>query len=279
MENHDARDIYGDSTDAPYINGTLIPSYSIATNFTDELAASLPSEPHYVWMEAGTNAFSDHTFTTDNDPSSSNLTTSTAHLATQINNAGTGVTWRTYQEGINTTTGACPVASSGFYACKHNPFVFFQDVVGSPPSKTNAYCSGHTRPYSSFQGDLAAGDVATYTFITPNQCNDMHGQSGCPDSNTIRSGDDWLASELPSVIAYANAHAGVIFITWDESESTSFMPFIAVGPGVKANHSGAVAYTHSSLLKSIETILRVPVLATVSGANDLADLFVPGSYP
>src|SRR5262249_7971861 len=118
-----------------------------------------------------------------------------------------------------------------------------------------------------------------YTFITPNQCNDMHGQSGCPNSNTIKSGDDWLASELPRLIAYANANAGVIFITWDEGSSTTKMPFIAIGPGVKTNYTGTVSYTHSSIVKSIDEILQLPVLSRVSSANDLADLFQSGQFP
>ena len=157
MENHDAAEVYGDTTDAPYINGTLVPSYAHSTNFNDDLALSIPSEPHYVWIEAGTNAFSDHTFTTDSDPSKSNSTSSTSHLATQIKNATNGVTWRTYQEGLDSATGTCPIHSSGFFAAKHDPFVFFKDVVGSPPSATNSYCTSHHRAYSSFAGDLSVG--------------------------------------------------------------------------------------------------------------------------
>ena len=103
MENHDSAQIYGNTTNAPYINNTLIPSYAHATNFNDTLALSIPSEPHYVWMEAGTNAFSDHTFTNDNNPSSSNSTNSTAHLVTQIKNSASD-TWMTYQEGQNDLT-------------------------------------------------------------------------------------------------------------------------------------------------------------------------------
>ena len=38
MENHDGTQIYGNTTDAPYINNTLIPNYAHATNFNDELA-------------------------------------------------------------------------------------------------------------------------------------------------------------------------------------------------------------------------------------------------
>jgi phosphatidylinositol-3-phosphatase len=278
MENHDASQIYGNTTDAPYINNTLMKNYAHATNFNDELP-SLASEPHYIWMEAGTNAFSDHTFTTDSDPSSSNSTASTAHLVTQVKNATNGVSWRTYQEGQSSTTGSCPIASSGFYHAKHNPFVFFQDVSGNPPSKTNSYCSAHSRPYSSFATDLSNGSVATYTFITPNQCHDMHGQSGCPNSNTIKAGDDWLKAELPRIISYCNGHAGVIFITWDEGSATTKMPFLAVGPGTKVNYAGSVSYNHGSVVKSIEKILNLSILSKVSTNNDLADLFRSGQYP
>jgi hypothetical protein len=278
MENHDSAQIYGNTTDAPYINNTLIPNYARATNFNDELP-SLASEPHYIYMEAGTNAFSDHTFTTDNNPSSTNSTGSTAHLVTQIKNATSGVTWMAYQEGLNSTTGACPIAGSGFYAPKHDPFVFFRDVSGNPPSKTNSYCVAHHKPYSSFATDLVANNIASYVFITPNLCNDMHGATGCPNSNMIRSGDDWLKAELPRIINYATTHAGIVFITWDEGNSTNKMPFLAVGPGVKAGYAGAVSYDHGSLVKSIERILGLPFLSTVSGKNDFTDLFNPGFFP
>jgi hypothetical protein len=278
MENHSASQIYGDTTDAPYINNTLMPKYARSSNFNDELPA-LASEPHYIWMEAGTNAFSDHTFTTDNDPSSSNSTSSTAHLVTQIKNATNGVTWMSYQEGINSTTGACPIASSGFYHAKHNPFVFYKDVSGNPPSKTNAYCDAHHKDYSALAADLTNNAVATYNFITPNQCHDMHGQTGCPDSNTIRSGDNWLKANLPAIITYCNANAGVIFLTWDEPASTGKMPFLAIGPHTKVGYSGSVSYDHSSMVKSIERIVQVPILSKVSGANDFADLFQAGFFP
>jgi phosphatidylinositol-3-phosphatase len=278
MENHDGAQIYGNTVNAPYINNTLIPAYARATNFNDELP-SLVSEPHYLWMEAGTNAFSDRTFTGDGNPTATNSTASTAHLVTQIRNATNGVTWRTYQEGLNSTTGACPISGSGFYAPKHDPFVFFRDVSGSPPSKTNAYCVAHHRAYSALAADLAAGDVANYTFITPNQCHDMHGQTGCADSNTIRAGDAWLRTELPRLIAFANANSGVIFVTWDEGDLTNLMPFVAIGPGVRAGFAGAAFYNHSSLLKSVEEILNLPILPTVSAASNLSGLFNVGSYP
>ena len=144
MENEAAKSVYG-SSDAPYLNG-LIAKYAYATAFNDPLPDALPSEPHYVWMEAGTNTFSDATFTTDDDPSASNSTKSTAHLVTQMAAASPPVSWMSYPEGLDSGTGACPVNSSGFYAAKHDPFVFFQDTAGSPPSATNAAAPRTTRP-------------------------------------------------------------------------------------------------------------------------------------
>jgi len=278
MENTDASQIYGNTTDAPYINGTLIPNYARASNFSDELALSVPSEPHYVWMEAGTNAFSDHTFSNDDPPSATNSTGNTQHLVTQIKNATNGVTWRSYQEGLDSTSGACPIASSGFYQPKHDPFIFFRDVSGNPPSKTNSYCVAHHKALSALAGDLANVAVANYNFITPNQCHDMHGQSGCPNSNRIRAGDDWLKANLPSLISFCNAHSGVIMITWDEGSSSSKMAFLVVGPNVKKGYTSTLAYNHSSIIKAAERILQLPYLSTSSAANGLADFYSTG-YP
>lgn len=279
MENHDASQIIGNPGNAPYINNTLLPSYAQAFNFNDELR-DLPSEPHYLWIEAGTNDFSDPTtFKTDEDPSRANSTASTAHLVTQIRNATNGVTWMTYQEGQNSKTGSCPIASSKLYAAKHNPFVFFQDVSGRPPSKTNVYCSAHSKPFSSLAADLAANSIASYVFITPNLCHDMHGALRCP-FHRIKAGDDWLKSQLPPIIAWANDHHGVIFITWDEGENTGTMPFLAIGPGVKGNHyASCVSFNHGSIIKSVEKIFNLPILDTVTGNNDLSDLFESGSFP
>jgi phosphatidylinositol-3-phosphatase len=277
MENENLGKIYDNAPDAPYINGTLIGQGARATSFIDELPVGSPSEPHYIWLEAGTNVFADRTFTTDSAPSASNSTASTAHLATQI--AGAGLSWTAYQEGINATTGSCPIAGSGFYAPKHDPFVFFRDVAGDPPAKTTPPCTAHVKDLSALAGDLSAGAIADYVFITPNLCHDMHGASGCPDTNGIRAGDAWLGENLPPVLAFAEAHAGVVFVLWDEGDASGHLPFVALGPDVKPGYAGAVTYTHSSVLKTVEEILRLPILPTVATVDDLSDLFVAGRVP
>ena len=291
MENQDSAGflgIYGHAS-APYINGTLIAQYGHSTAFGDVLGPLVVSEPHYVWMEGGTNVYGDTTFGGDGDPSASNSTNDSNHLIAQLRAAGNVKTWRSYQEGLNATTGTCPINSDGFYAAKHDPFVFFQDVSGNPPSLTNADCAAHHRPFTTagFQADLTAMDVAHYTFITPNLCNDMHGASGCPNSCTssftvgacVGGGDSFLATNVPPIIAFLQAHGGVLFIVWDEPAVTTSIPFIVVGPHVKPHYTSAVAINHSSYLKSLERIFGVPVSSRVSSVNDFSDFFQPGYFP
>jgi phosphatidylinositol-3-phosphatase len=244
-----------------------------------------PSEPNYVWLEAGSNDTGDVTFTTDNDPSATNSTATTLHLATQLGAAG--LTWRSYQEGLDATTGACPITSAGkpeYYAAKHNPFVFFQDVVGNPPSATNAFCANHHAPFSQLAGDLSSGNVANYSFVTPDLCDDMHGASGC-SSKLIQRGDTWLKGNLPQMLSWVNAHGGVVLVVWDEGSSGNGngpVPMFAAGPHVKTGgYASPVAFSHSSTLKSVEEIFGLTLLrgAADPATNDLGDLFVSGFFP
>jgi hypothetical protein len=275
LENEPSSKIYGNTTDAPYINSLLATAASAAM-FQDELP-SLDSEPHYVWMEAGTNAFGDRTFTTDSAPSATNSTTSTAHLVTQLDTAH--IPWMSYQQGI--TSGTCPIAASGVYAPKHDPFIFFKDVSGNPPSASAPLCSAHHKSYSDFAHDLQTG-VSGYIFITPDLCHDMHGDAQCPQgtavAGNIQAGDTFLSTELPAIINYTHTHDALIFLTWDEGDATNLIPFIAIGTHVKAGVNSTV-YNHGSMIKSIEEYLGAPILPSVAGTNDFAGMFAAGTFP
>ena len=275
--------IYGNTNEAPYINGELIPRYARAVNFRDALSLSVPSEPHYVLMEAGTNVFDDATFgddaLADADPSALRSTASTAHLVSQMRATDGRVTWMSYQEGLSEKTGACPVKSStaAHYGAKHDPFVFFQDVAGNPPSKTNEYCAAHHKPYSALAADMAAARLANYVFITPNLCHDMHDK--CGNQSRVRNGDDWLRAELAAMIDFADTHDGVIFLAWDEGKETRTIPFLAIGKRAKKAFAGKALYDHGSIIKTVEKIFGLPVLEAVKGSRDLGELFVDGTMP
>src|ERR1041385_7457868 len=97
MENHNWSNILG-SPDAPYINGTLLPLASYCDQYYNPPGIH-PSEPNYLWLEAGTN----FGILNDDGPDKNHQST-TAHLVTQLEAAGH--TWKSYQEDISGTD--CP---------------------------------------------------------------------------------------------------------------------------------------------------------------------------
>ena len=70
----------------------------------------------------------------------------------------------------------------------------------------------------------------------------------------------------------------MIFLTWDEGDSTNVIPLVAIGNRVRAGHTSTVIYNHGSLLASIQKLLGVPTLPSVASVNDFADLFEPGVF-
>jgi len=264
MENHNWSSIK-DSADAPYINNTLLPIASYAERYYNPPGIH-PSEPNYLWLEAGTNFG-----IANDDPPSANHQSTTSHLVTLLKSAG--ISWRTYQENITGTT--CPTTDNYPYATKHNPFVFFDDVVNGDWATT-------IRPFTELAGDLANHTTAHYNFITPNLINDMH-DSAPPLNSPVQQGDTWLAQNLPMILqsdAYQNN--GAILITWDEGEGGDGpIGMIVLSPQAKGGgYHNAIAYTHSSTLRTFQKIFGVrPFLGGAATALDLSDLFVFDAIP
>lgn len=262
MENHKWSDIKG-STDAPYINNTLLPIASWCEQYASPLD---PSLPNYLWLEAGTN----FGINDDNDPSV-NHQASTNHLVALLNRAG--ISWKSYQEDISGTY--VPLTDTNAYAVRHNPCVYFDDVTGTN-DPDDSYGIAHIRPYGELASDLANNTVARYNFITPNLCDDMH-DSCAPLFNPVRQGDDWLSREIPKILesrAYKNG--GAVFITWDESMSGDVpIGMVVLSPLARGGgYFNDVPYSHSSTLRTIEEIFGVsPLLGDAANATDLSDLF------
>jgi len=259
MENHDWSTIIGNPY-CPYINNVLLPMASYANQFYTPNDLH-PSEPNYIWMEAGSN----FGILDDSEPSVNHLST-TNHLTTLLRHAG--ISWKTYQENIPGDT--CPVISQYPYAAKHNPFVFFDDIT----SDFN-YCLDHIRPFEELATDLANHTVAHYNFITPNLTNDMHDYA--PGSfSSEGQGDYWLSQQMPMILnsaAYANN--GAVFITWDEGSPAGPIGMIVLSPLARGGgYNNNIHYTHSSLLRSLQETFRVgPLLGGAASAASLSDLF------
>jgi phospholipase C len=264
LENRDWRSIEG-SKSAPYLNG-LLPQAAIAADYRGPNDLH-PSEPNYIWMEAGSNLAIQ-----DDDDADENHRTTRVHLTRQLDDAD--ISWKSYQEGIGGDD--CPIYSNsaGRYGAKHNPMVFFDDVTdgGDLHSK---HCIAHVRPYGELATDLANDTVPAYSFITPDLCHDMHDVEGCETGDPIKNGDMWLSRELPKLLASKAFQTGALFITWDENERTDQnIGMIVMSPFAKKGYVNHIPYSHSSLLRSAQEIFAVrPFIRDAANASSLEDLF------
>ena len=314
---------------APYINslvnGTagISDQVSYATNYQAAMSGLHPSEPNYVWAEAG-QAFA--TLGTDDDPFHADCSDDTnihsdQHLTAFLTKSSR--TWRSYQEDANvdlTTNVALPPGSwlapifsqSGNftlpavnaynyttqfnYAAKHNPQIFFQDTnLGCPAQKTKWY-----PPLQQLPLDLQSGDLADYTWITPDQFNDQHsilklgyGSLGVTNQAAIAQGDNFLARVIPLIMAsQAYQDGAAILLWWDETEGGDTdqftIPFIVISKNAHANVGGkpyasTIKFSHSSFLRTMQEIFDVdpdhglPFLGDAVNATDLSDLFSKGA--
>ena len=253
--------IYGD-TAAPYINSLVTPGNSNAAQVSYETAyynagtGEHPSEPNYLWAEAGTNfnptstvgtptsttkgTLNGSAINSDPDPSAASGNIFSAafaaqHLTGQLNAAG--IPWKNYQEDVQYSssptvsasgTGGSPngvtVTANPYngtlqynYAVKHNPMAFFADTA-----------TQNVRQMSQLQTDLAANSVGRYNWITPNQYNDMHSQltGGFTDPRTsihytgdqamIAQGDYFLSVVVPQIKASAAYQNNGAIVIWND---------------------------------------------------------------
>lgn len=256
------------SMSAPYING-LLPTAAYSSAYYAAPVQIQLSEPNTLWLEAG----QDEGFEND-DPPTMNHSASTTHLVDQLEAAG--ISWKAYVDGI--PAGACPIADNSPFRTYNVPFLFFDDVVGNPPSTTAKRCIDHVVPFSQLADDLAAKAAPRYAFIVPDDCDNMH--DDCNTGDPVRQGDDWLSKAVPAVVASsAYADGGALFIAWDFSD-TGYVPIglIALSAKARPGFAGVTTLTTSSTLRSLQEIFGVtPLLGDAAKATDLAELFT--SFP
>jgi phospholipase C len=127
------------------------------------------------------------------------------------------VTWKTYQESMPSS---CYKLSSGEYAVKHNPFVYFSDVTAN-----SAYCNSHVVDFNALNNDIANNALPKCVFIMPNLKND--GQD-----TSVNYADKWLKGFLPKLINSPSCLSSIIFVTYDEDDNNSanHIYTAAVGP-------------------------------------------------
>jgi phosphatidylinositol-3-phosphatase len=250
---------------APYSN-QLAGQCALATN---AVGATHPSQPNYVAPLDGAlqiwNGTPQHT--------------SADNLFHQLGAAG--MSWLALQESMPK---ACSGTTSGFYKTGHNPAVWFTDLA----SGGDGSCVRNDVAFTLSGFDPAT--LASFTWITPNLCNDMHWQSGCPGTNATRvqTGDTWLSQLLPKIFSSAGYQAGntLVLITWDEGNETAttgidcttqanidasgcHIGLIAASAYITPGTVDATRYTPYSTLAAIETMDGLPLLGRAATATPL----------
>lgn len=211
MENHSTPDIIGDPN-APYIN-SLASTYGFAANY---FGVTHPSFPNYLTATSGNNWYINF------DPSTLQSVDHT-NIVDQLE--AHHLSWKAYMDAM---PAGQPQASTadGRYIIKHDPFIMYTDIQNNPARVNNIV------PLTQLSTDLKSGHVPNYVWITPDQCNDMHGIGGanspCPFSNTqgdandqalIHDGDSFVQTWVSAIMhSHAWTDHSVIFLTWDEND-------------------------------------------------------------
>ena len=288
MENTSDTSLIGNAN-APYVNH-LAQTYGYAKNY---FGVTHPSQPNYVAITSGsTNGVAD-----DHDH-----TVSATNIVDQLESHDK--TWRDYQQSLALCNGDKFLSSCGnqLYERKHNPFVSYTDVA------SNAARMANVVDFDQLHSDLWSGNAPDYSFIAPDQCNDMHGRAATPsdpcdfsnEQSIISLGDTFLkglVGDITSSPAWNGNSA--IFIVWDESDFTGSTGNFGFGDtsgccdanpgggnvlGLVISHSdhsartSDVAYNHYSALATIEDGWKLGCLAnTCDTANvtPMSDLVGP----
>jgi hypothetical protein len=208
-----------------------------------------------------------------------------------------GLTWRGYMQQMRRpcrhpaigTPDLTQHATRGHnYAVRHNPFMYFQSIVGH-----QHYCEAHVKPLATLKRNLRhTRTTRNLTYITPDLCRDGHDD---PCASGQKGGlpqvDAFLKTWVPRILASpAFRRNGMLVITADESDSPAADSSACCGelpgpntatPGLTGPGGGRVGalvisqwskkgswsttpYNHYSLLASIEEAFRLPRIGMAS---------------
>jgi phosphatidylinositol-3-phosphatase len=223
LENHEADHVIGDPN-TPYIT-SLAQDYGQATDY---FGVTHTSEPNYIAATSGDTWWVNN----DNDWSQGNQYD---HVNIVDELQAAHIPWAAYMQAMPSAgyLGAqWPATGSALYASKHNPFILYKDIRLDPSRVDNI------KPYTDMAADLSKPGAPRYVWISPDQCDDMHGgvysaiagypETPCPYSNVagdandeaLKAKADAFVKSAVQTITTSRAWTGnsVIFVVADESD-------------------------------------------------------------
>jgi hypothetical protein len=277
MENEGYNQVVGNKF-APILNA-LANDYGVATNYT---GVADPSEPNYVAMLGG-----DFFGINNDDPYwFPGHTVTAANLMSQLE--GAGKTWRGYFQSMPYAgyRGYCyPDKCNGIpdadtqYVAKHNGIVNFANL--QTPTEL-----AQMVPLPQLSADLAAGTVPDFSYIVPNECNDMHGAPPwCVDSDNtgtvqqsflIAQGDRFVGNVVNEITSSSTWQTGnnAIVVTFDEGNTakSQVLTIVVTSHGPRSVQDNT-SFNHFSLLASLQQTFGVGCLLNSCAANLMTSLF------
>lgn len=246
FENHEVDDVLG-SSDAPTFN-RLASRYATISQYT---AVAHPSLPNYLALVSGS--------TQGIDSDCTDCVVDGRSLADTL--AASRKTWKTYAEGLPRTgfTGA----SSGRYAKKHDPLVYFRRNL--TPARLQRVV-----PLSRFLLDLRGGRLPTFSLIVPDLCHDMH---DCD----VSTGDSWLGEFVRPLLLGTALKNGVVFVVFDEGTTDigggGRVAALALGRLVRPHSRSTAQTNHYGLLRTIEAGLGLAPLGRSARARPIVGIW------
>jgi len=233
----------------PYLNG-LASQYALATQY---YANTHPSIGNYFMMTTGQIITNDDGF---------GGTVSQDNIVRRL--VAGGKTWKSYAEGLPSV--GYMGSGSGRYARKHNPLSFFSDVTGSAAQQQNLV------PFSQFASDLASGNLPSYAFVVPDQCNDAHDCS-------LGTADAWLRANIDPLVRSSEFQNTLLIITFDEAgggdnaNGGGRVACVLAGGKVKRGFQSTTQYQHQSLLRLAAEALGVTPPGAAASAPSMGEFF------
>jgi hypothetical protein len=296
LENQDYEDLIGNPS-APFINSVLEAKYASATQF---YANERNSPTAYYAVSSG------HTYAGGDGgswagclPPTLSCSTTDPSIYEQLTTSGKR--WKVYSQDQQAN---CQTYNSGQYWTGHNPAIYYQRLgPNSYVSSGDGSCRLYDVPYTQLPPDITNGTVPEFTFLVPDNCNNMHNLCA-PYNDRIRQGDAWLQANLEGdatvtggLINWAQANDTLLVVTFDEGNGPQSYccPYSdtgggghigtwVIGPTTKVKSGGyksPVGYNLFSIFKTSEANWSFTPLGHAADSNvaDLSDFFTEGAPP
>ena len=184
-----------------------------------------------------------------------------------------GREWRSYEESM---PGNCHRDEDAPYVVEHNPVLYYTNL------RTDCLAwdvpMGTTRS-GPFLADLEHDRLPAFSFVSPDNCNNTH---DCD----LRTGDDWLRSWVPKVVARPGYQRGAtaLFIVCDtggdandcltSQDRNCLVPALVISPFTPRATRSTERFSHYSLLRTTQELLGVrPLLAGAQTATSMRGAF------